>query len=397
MKGRYSGRSMNIYGSILPGAASIARLAQSSKLSKRGKQRLKWMDWYFSHKKNARATCRHFGISPDTFYTWLNRYDPYYLPSLEDRSKRPKHFRESKVPWQVIELLRILRTHFPTWSEKKWEPLFKNVPKLRLLIDFIEDETDKNKAQELINVLSPEALAVSHSTLGRIIKKKGFFFAKSKSKTSSSKNSSIERLRADRALRNQAPGSLIQIDTKHLNTPYGRKYFQFTAIDCKTRIKYAHCYSSCSSRSAKLFLEKAIEYFPFPVLNIQTDNGSEYLKHFHKALKEIKGEQIPHYFSHPHCPKDNCFVERVIQTDKYEFYLNGNLYHYLKLQNEKLDKWNHIYNHIRPHEALNNLSPMEYYERIKHQFQKQQEPKLQLNQIPIIILNREPQKVYGML
>ncbi len=69
---------MSIYGSILPGAAKIARSAQASKLSKNAKQRLKWMDWYFSHGKNARATCRHFGISPDTFYTWFGRYNPYW-------------------------------------------------------------------------------------------------------------------------------------------------------------------------------------------------------------------------------------------------------------------------------------------------------------------------------
>lgn len=68
MKGRYKGCSMGIYGSILPGAAKIARSAQALKLSKKGRQRLKWMDWYFAHGKNARATCRHFGISPDTFY-----------------------------------------------------------------------------------------------------------------------------------------------------------------------------------------------------------------------------------------------------------------------------------------------------------------------------------------
>lgn len=386
---------MSIYGSILPGAASIARSAQSNQLSKKAKRRLKWMDWYFSRGNNARATCRHFGISPDTFYTWLNRYDPYYLPSLEDRSKRPKHFRQSEVSWQVIELIKLLRQHFPTWSEKKLAPLFKNFPKLQSLIEFIEDEIDKAQAQNLILAISQEKLAISSATIGRIIKKKNFFFAKSKSQAlSSSKKTYIERKRADKSLKDKAPGSLIQIDTKHLSTPYGRKYFQFTAIDCKTRIKYARCYSSCSSLSAKLFLERAIDYFPFPIQNIQTDNGSEFLKYFHKALKEIKEEEIVHYFSHPHCPKENSRVERGIQTDKYEFYLNGNLYHQLKIQNEKLDRWNHIYNHIRPHEALGNLSPMEYYEKIK---EKQEKPKLQINQIPIIIINKEPQKVYGML
>ncbi len=388
MKGRYAGGNMSTYGSILPGAASIARSAQFANLSKKAKQRLKWMDWYYAHKENARAACRHFDIYPDTFYTWKNRYNPYDLSSLEDRSKRPKSFRQSEVVWQAVDLIKILRTHFPTWSEKKIGPLFKNRFKLKQLLKFIEDRPDRNKAKELLSSVSDQELSRSPSTIGRIIKKKQFFFVKPKPKTV--KKLSIERKRADKALRYLAPGSLVQIDTKHLITPCSRKYFQFTAIDCKTRIKFAYCYSSCSSLAAKLFLERAIKYFSFPIQNIQTDNGSEYMKHFHVALKEIN-----HYFSYPHCPKDNCFVERVIQTDKYEFYLNGNLYHKLKLQNKKLAQWNYIYNHIRPHESLDNISPMEYYEKIKEQYRKEVvKPKLLLNQIPVII--NEPQKVYGM-
>lgn len=391
---------MNSYGVVLPGAAQIARSAQYSELSKKAKQRLQWMDWYFSHGKNARSTCRHFGVSPDVFYRAKHKYNPYRLSSLEDGCRRPKHFRKSSNPWQITDLIRILRMHFPTWSKDKLSPLFKNPHKLKLLIETLEDKIDRDKGLNLIDQISQissEKLYLSSSTLGRIISQKKFFFAKPKSKkVFASKNSYIERKRADKSLKDQAPGSLIQIDTKHLYTPYGRKYFQFTAIDCKTRIKFARCYSSCSSFSAKLFLKETIDYFPFSVLNIQTDNGSEYLKYFHQALKEIEESEIPHYFSHPHCPKENSRVERVIQTDKYEFYLNGNLYHELKLQNEKLAKWNYIYNYLRPHEALDNLSPMEYYEMIKNDFQEQQS-ELLIAQIPIIVINKEPQKVYGML
>jgi transposase len=39
-------------------------------LSKAAKHRLRIMEWYEAHGKNARLTCRHFGISPDTFYRW---------------------------------------------------------------------------------------------------------------------------------------------------------------------------------------------------------------------------------------------------------------------------------------------------------------------------------------
>ena len=46
-----------------------------------------------------------------------------------------------------------------------------------------------------------------------------------------------------------------------------------------------------------------------------------------------------------------------------------------------------------PHESLNNLSPMEYYDKIKDQYPNLK--KQSLSQ-PLFIVN-EPQKVYGML
>ncbi len=35
-------------------------------------------------------TCRHFGISRQTFYRWFRRYDPQNLASLEERSQGMK-------------------------------------------------------------------------------------------------------------------------------------------------------------------------------------------------------------------------------------------------------------------------------------------------------------------
>ncbi|MFC1910352.1 helix-turn-helix domain-containing protein [Chloroflexota bacterium] len=52
-------------------------------------KRLKWVDYYESHRRNARQTCRHFNISPDTFYRWKKRYRPGDVKSLEERSHRP--------------------------------------------------------------------------------------------------------------------------------------------------------------------------------------------------------------------------------------------------------------------------------------------------------------------
>jgi putative transposase len=396
MKGRYSGCNMNIYSSILPGAVSINNSARKTNISHQAKLRLAWIDWYNSHGQNAQKTCRHYGISKRTFYKWKSHFKPYDLTSLEDESKRPNKIRQPQNPWQVIELIKILRSHFPTWSKDKLSILFQEYPsfsKLELLVKTIDNYQDKIKGLELINQISnipTHKLFLSSSTIGRIISRKQLFFAKHTKKVFSSKRAKIERKRADKSLKDTAPGILIQIDTKHLNTTYGKKYYQFTAIDCFTRVKFARCYSSCSSLTAKKFLLDALEKFPFSINNVQTDNGSEYLKHFHQALKEIKDDEIDHYFSHPRCPQENSRVERVIRTDKYEFYLNGNLYPDLKKQNEKLDQWNYIYNHLRPHESLDNLTPMEYYEKVKSELIDNDQltrKEFKVNNIPVFVIN----------
>ncbi len=80
MKKQY-GVPINTYEHILPKSSQIAII---SKLSKEAKKRLKWLDWYAAHESNARLTCHHFGLSPDVFYRWKNRFNPYDLLILED-------------------------------------------------------------------------------------------------------------------------------------------------------------------------------------------------------------------------------------------------------------------------------------------------------------------------
>ena len=99
---------------------------------------------------------------------------------------------------------------------------------------------------------------------------------------------------------------------------------------------------------------------PFKIQNVQTDNGSEYLKYFHQELEK---QSVPHYFSDPNCPKQNSRVERVIQTSEYEFW-HFNPGHEIGQMNELADDWTYIYNHVRPHQSLNYLTPMEYFENL---------------------------------
>ena len=76
------------------------------------------MDHYAEHR-NARLTCRHFDISPQTFYRWKRRFDPYDLTTLEDGSRRPDRVRQPQTPSAIVERILGLRTRYPRWGKDK--------------------------------------------------------------------------------------------------------------------------------------------------------------------------------------------------------------------------------------------------------------------------------------
>jgi transposase-like protein len=55
-----------------PGSGRLAQVGVE--LSREARVRLGWMDFYHGCD-NVAHTCRHFGISRQTFYRWQRRYD----------------------------------------------------------------------------------------------------------------------------------------------------------------------------------------------------------------------------------------------------------------------------------------------------------------------------------
>ena len=67
---------------------------------------LAWVRWYYSNRRNAAATCRHFDISRSTFYRWLRRYDPAQPQKpLKALSRKP---RTKRAHWWTDLDLQIL-------------------------------------------------------------------------------------------------------------------------------------------------------------------------------------------------------------------------------------------------------------------------------------------------
>ncbi|PIP74707.1 MAG: hypothetical protein CO135_02575 [Candidatus Levybacteria bacterium CG_4_9_14_3_um_filter_35_16] len=171
------------------------------------------------------------------------------------------------------------------------------------------------------------------------------------------RNRSITRVKAAIELREKDLGSLVQVDTKYFYVLKG-KFYIFSAIDCKSRYGFIYCYKTISSASGKDFIKRVREYFPFSISAINTDNGSEYLFEFHK---EIISWGIPHFFTDPHCPKQNGRVERFHQTAEYEYFnYQDDLLDDLEMINQRCMEFNTKYNTKRFHKSLGYKTPWEY-------------------------------------
>ncbi len=311
---------------ILP--KQLVRVAQ---LSKDAQKRLWWIDWYVSHGRNAEATCRHFGISKSVFYGWKNRYNPRNLKTLEDdtTNRRPHKVREMTTP---------------AWIQQR-------IYEIRL--------ADKEKSKyEIQEELKREGTIAGQTAIQKVINRHSELLnTQHLKKMRSHRKSSIARLRASREMREKYPGALIQIDTKHFYI-LGIRFYLFVAVDCKSRYGYVHCYKTISSTSGADFLQRVLNYFPFKVEAIQTDNGSEYLLNFHKACKEAN---IMHYFTYPHTPKMNGRAERMIKTTIYEYFnWQDDLLPDLDEINRHCNLFNTKYNTRRFHQRLGYKTPQEY-------------------------------------
>ncbi len=304
---------------------------QAANLSKDGLKRLSWMDWYFSHGNNAELTRRHFGISKSLFYRWFNRLDRRNLKSLEfdTKTRRPNKVREMTTPLWILRKIYDIRLSDP--EKSKWE-IHEELKREGILVAH-------NVIQKTIN-RHPELLNIQH-----------------KKKVDKHRNHKIARIKAAIELREKDLGSLVQVDTKYFYV-LNKKFYIFSAIDCKSRYGFIYCYKTISSASGKDFIKRVRQYFPFPISAINTDNGSEYLLSFHK---EIESWGIPHFFTNPHCPKQNGRVERLRQTAEYEYFnYQDDLLDDLEMINQKCIEFNTKYNTKRFHRSLGYKTPWEY-------------------------------------
>lgn len=167
-------------------------------------------------------------------------------------------------------------------------------------------------------------------------------------------------------------GDLVEIDIKYVpGRISGKRYYQYTAIDCATRWRYLEIYENGDNESTLKFLAKLMDAANFRIRAIKTDNGSCFTNRYTGYLKssdpinprlhpldiECQRLNMIHYLIDPGKPAQNGKVERSHRTDQEHFYDLNKFNNILDLK-IKLRKWNNYYNDLE-HCALNGKTPNE--------------------------------------
>ena len=283
----------------------------------------------FWQKHGLLATMDAFNVSGRTLYRWKKALKDAdnKLMGLDPKSKAPKTKRKRVFNQEYLDKVIKLRKEHPRLGKKKIAKLLN---------------VSESYAGRTLTYLKERGLLPQHKKLSLY------------AKTGKLHERKPQKQKKNR--RKHKRGMEIDTIVRFIN---GTKRYIITAIDVERKFSFAGAYTSLSSLSAKDFLLKLIAVAPFAITEIQTDNGSEFAKHFHDACEALG---IVHYHTYPRTPKMNANIERFNRTISEDFIMLNRMLLATSIDafNEKLAQWLLWYNLERPHESLDMMSPMEY-------------------------------------
>lgn len=146
------------------------------------------------------------------------------------------------------------------------------------------------------------------------------------------------------------PGDLVMVDTIHLMLSEKKRIYVYTLIDVYSRWTYAWATDRINSRKSSEFLKRAKVLADFRFSCIQSDNGSEFSKHFSERIKTI------HRHSRVRKPNDNSYLERFNRTLQEECL--DKLQTDVRIFNRALPVYLEYYNTERLHMGIDFQTPI---------------------------------------
>ena len=304
-------------------------------ISEQAKERCRILAFWEKH--GLEATKEAFKVSRPTLFRWQKALQEHLgkLEGLNKKSTVPKNKRRRVIPDAVKNFILNERKFDPHFSKDKLSALLKQ--------DNVAD--------------------ISASTVGRMLndlKKRGILPKQSKLSYYANTDTFREKTEIKRKkLRSKGhTGGLVKADSI-VRFTNGIKRYVVTAVDRETKFAFAYAYKNHSSDGASDFMEKFKKVAPLSLTHVQTDNGSEFAKHFEIFLEK---NNVVHFHTYPRSPKMNAEIERFNRTLSDAFIQQNRmlLAYDIDTFNQKLIDWLLWYNTRRPHWSLGLISPLRY-------------------------------------
>jgi transposase InsO family protein len=214
---------------------------------------------------------------------------------------------------------------------------------------------------KLIVLLREQGYKTSASTVGRVLqylKGRGVLVEPVRRVISAQKK--VRRSYAIRKPKDYKPleaGDLVEVDTLDIQPLPGVLLKQFTARDVIARWDVVEVRARATAHTAMEFIETLQKRMPFAVRALQVDGGSEFYAEFEEECQRLG---IRLFVLPPKSPKLNGSVERAQRTHTEEFYEVYECSWTVPELNQELRQWEHIYNCVRPHQALGYKTPLQF-------------------------------------
>jgi transposase len=300
-------------------------------------EKYRWIKPILNKEITIKQMARVSPFGERTIKYWLAKFRDYGMAGLENRSTRPLS-QPSETPIRIKERIIELRNENMLCAKK------------------------------LNYKLRKENIVIHDRTIGKIIKTEGLV-----------KKYRVRKLKYKYIKVPMAKGDLVEVDIKYVpDRIEGKRYYQFTAIDCASRWRYLRVYDDMGSREAISFVEELLTVAPFRIRAIKTDNGSCFTNRYagynkstdplnprlHPLDLKCQELNIIHYLIDPGKPAQNGRVERSHRTDQEMFYDRRRFKTVLGLK-RAIKKWNANYNNLE-HCSLGGLTPNEAINRVQN-------------------------------
>ncbi len=265
---------------------------------------------------------RKYGVCRSTIWRWVRRAEEFNINGnslIDTLSSRPKHHPRELAPEVVNRILEL------RYELRRCAPV-------------------------LHAHLKMEGVNISLSSVARTLRRHHL--------TPRKKQAALYKSVYRRPEAN-SPGTLVQMDTIHIQRRDGSRFYIYTLVDLYSRLAYAEYRTQLRQKYSLVIVQRAQRYFGFPFEMLQTDHGPE----FSQGLRYwLSRNQVKLRHSRIRTPNDNAHIERFNRTIQEECFFG-------KQPNEKtikkdLQDYIHFYNHNRLHLSLNLETPTQFVAKV---------------------------------